>query len=104
VTGAIYIRTRHADLWCAAQTTDSGHFFRTTCGQTYVAADCERTEAPPPAADRCRRCEPTALVQVGLRELAACAIEVNYSCYERLIGVDLDGLIQRSLDEEMSAS
>ena len=63
----------------------------------------------PPLADRCLACFPTALVRVGLRELAACAIGVSFDAYERLAsrgepGVVATEIIEQALDEEMGAS
>lgn len=49
------------------------------------------------------------MIAVGLRELAACAIEVSFDCYERLAargepGAVATEIIDQALDEEMGAS
>lgn len=108
----IYARHKHDERWCAAALV--GAVVITRCGNRAVVDSYELADEEPPLVDRCRECEPMALVTAGLRELAACAIEVNFDHYERIVAradelgttpesVLTEG-IERALTEEMASS
>lgn len=106
---ACFVRHTHQTRWCAAIIGGDSHAV-TRCGARLAPDDVwEVADETPPLVDRCRRCEPTAMIAVGLRELAACAIEVSFDCYERLAargepGAVASQIIDEALDEEMGAS
>ena len=106
---AVYARRATATRWCVA--VIAPHAIITRCRDAWVpdAISHEIASEVPPLADRCLACFPTALVQVGLRELAACAIEVSFDAYERLAargepGAVATEIIDQALGEEMGAS
>lgn len=106
---ACFVRHTHQTRWCAAIIGGDSHAV-TRCGARLAPDDVwEVADETPPLVDRCRRCEPTAMIAVGLRELAACAIEVSFDAYERLAargepGAVATEIIDQALDEEMGAS
>lgn len=119
----IYVRHKTASRWCAAdphgntpgdEAREGSRQIVTACGRAWPRHELEVADEVPPLVDRCKGCEPAAPVLVGLRELAACAIEVSFDCYERLVAVgDVRGVplevaasdaIDRALDEEMASS